>query len=524
MHLVLAYIDPGSGSLMIQALIAGLVAAPFVLRQQLARLVRRVRGQAEPVDELGADGHRSGRVIEGGPEPDPGSWRDPFGFVYRRDGILLRQVNSAAAAEWEATEGSGFLRRLQTAGLLIGHEPAPLDWAADPSLVLTVIRPEPVPFISYPYEWTFGQLKAAALLTLEVQCQAMTHGLELRDASAYNVQFIGVRPVFIDTLSFRRATPGAPWIAYRQFCEHFLAPLALMARRDIRLGGLLRDHLDGIPLDLAARLLPARTRLSLGLGSHIHLHARAQRRHADRPEAAGEAATRKMSPTRQAALHDSLVRLIGGLDWTPAGTEWADYGTASSYDDASATAKDAGRRRPLICDRARGCVGSGCEQRALLRHRRRYGAGSSRWTSTRRPASATGGTSWPEPRRGSCRSSRILRTRPRDGWDARERQSLFDRAEGATLLALALVHHLAIGRNVPLPMLSATLARLGDRLIIEWVPKEDPMVQRLLATREDVFPEYTIAGFEAALSTHWRIEGSTRVGATPRTIYEAVRR
>ena len=464
-------------------------------------------------------------MIEGGPEPDPGSWRDPFGFVYRRDGVLLRQVNSAAAAEWEATEGSGFLRHLQTAGLLIGHEPAPLDWAADPSLVLTVIRPEPVPFISYPYEWTFGQLKAAALLTLEVQRQAMTHGLELRDASAYNVQFIGVRPVFIDTLSFRRATPGAPWVGYRQFCEHFLAPMALMARRDIRLGRLLRDHLDGIPLDLAARLLPARTRLSLGLGSHIHLHARAQRRHADRPEAAGEAATRKMSPTRQAALHDSLVRLIDGLGWTPAGTEWADYGTVSSYDDASAKAKDE-VVQALIGDVSPSVVWD------LGANNGRYSAIAAR-TAGRVVAldidPAAGERHWRDlVARGETRVLPILQDlanpSPAIGWDARERRSLFDRAEGATLLALALVHHLAIGRNVPLPMLSATLARLGHRLIIEWVPKQDPMVQRLLAAREDVFPEYTTAGFEAALSTHWRIGRSNRVGATQRTIYEAVRR
>src|SRR6185369_1601810 len=139
------------------------------------------------------------------------------------------------------------------------------------------------PLITYPYEWSFGQLKASALLTLDIQRRAMAAGFTLRDASAYNVQFRDGRPILIDTLSFRRAAAGAPWTAYRQFCEHFLGPLALMARRDIRLGSLLRDHLDGIPLDLAATLLPTRTRLSLGLGSHVHLHARAQRQHADRP-------------------------------------------------------------------------------------------------------------------------------------------------------------------------------------------------------------------------------------------------
>lgn len=238
-------------------------------------------------------------MSEVGSDRDPGSWRDPFGFVYRRDGVLLRQVNLAADQVFRAATTAGLFDRLQVQGLLVGHEEAPLAWAAEPAIALAVIKPEPVPFISYPYEWTFGQLKAAALVTLRVQGEAAALGFELRDASAYNIQFLGGRPVFIDTLSFGRARPGAPWIAYRQFCEQFLAPLALMARRDIRLGRLLRDHLDGIPLDLAAALLPGRTRLSLGLGSHIHLHARAQRQHANRPESAERATAQAMSPTRR---------------------------------------------------------------------------------------------------------------------------------------------------------------------------------------------------------------------------------
>jgi SAM-dependent methyltransferase len=464
-------------------------------------------------------------VIDGGLRRDPGSWRDPYGFVYRRDGVLLRQINRVAEADWAAARETGLLGSLQAAGLLIGHEPAPLDWAADASIAIDVIRPELVPFVSYPYEWTFGQLKAAALLTLRVQGEAMSRGLELRDASAYNVQFIGSEPIFIDTLSFRRAATGAPWIAYRQFCEHLLAPLSLMARRDVRLGGLLRDHLDGVPLDLAASLLPGRTRLSLGLGSHIHLHARSQQRHASRPQAGAEVAATTMSPTRQAALHDSLVRLIEHLDWTPAGTEWADYGTESSYDDPDAQAKDQLIAR-VLAEASPAVVWD------LGANNGRYSAIAAR-TAPRVVAldidPAASERHWRELKaRNEARILPLLQDlanpSPAIGWDAHERLSLFDRAEGATLLALALVHHLAIGRNVPLPMLSATLARLGERLVIEWVPKEDPMVRRLLSTREDVFPSYTAEGFEEALSAHWRVQRSSRVGGTSRMLYEATRR
>jgi hypothetical protein len=464
-------------------------------------------------------------VIAADIRPDPGSWRDPFGFVYRRDGVLLRQVNDAANAEWTALSDAGLLDRLQQASLLIPHEIAPVELAADPSRALAVIRPEPVDLITYPYEWTFGELKAAALLTLEVQRRAMAAGFELRDASAYNVQLHRGRPILIDTLSFRRATPGAPWIAYRQFCEHFLAPLALMAHRDVRMGRMLRDQLDGIPLDLAARLLPGRTRLSLGLGSHVHLHARAQRRDADDTQAVAKAQARPMSPTRQAALLDSLDRLIRGLDWKPEGTEWADYGVASSYDDASARRKDdivdgmlqaaspdvvwdlganMGRYSAIAAKHARRVVALDIDPAASERHWRTLQAS------------------------GETRILPLLQDladpSPSLGWDGRERASLFDRAEGATLLALALVHHLAIGRNVPLPMLATTLARLGEGLVIEWVPKADPMVAKLLATREDVFPGYDEAGFIAAFEAAWEVVERTPVDGTPRALFRMRRR
>ena len=460
------------------------------------------------------------------PSRDPGSWRDPFGFIYRRDGILLRQVNRAAADEWLALTDARFLDHLQDDGLLIRHEVVSLDLAADPASALAVIAPELVPFISYPYEWTFGQLKAAALLTLRLQAEAAKAGFELRDASAYNVQFLGGRPVFIDTLSFRRAQAGAPWVAYRQFCEHFLAPLALMARRDIRLGRLLRDHFDGIPLDLAAALLPGRTRVSLGLGSHVHLHARAQRQHADRPESAARAQAQTMSPTRQAALLDSLERLVRGLDWKPAGTEWADYGsTASSYDDESALQKDV-VVASMLAD------SDGAVTWDLGANAGRYSAIAAR-TASRVVAldidPAASEKHWRDLQAsGETRILPLLQDladpSPAIGWDLRERRSLFDRAEDATLLALALIHHLAIGRNVPLPMLSATLARLGRELVIEWVPKEDPMVRRLLASREDVFPDYRQAGFEAAFERDWDVQDRAPVEGTPRVVFRMRRR
>ncbi|MDQ3937786.1 MAG: SAM-dependent methyltransferase, partial [Chloroflexota bacterium] len=192
--------------------------------------------------------------------------------------MLYRQVHEEHAADWQQFQASGLYRQLIEQDRLIVHEEAPVAEAFD-SQAWMVLKPRPLEFISYPYEWTFGQLKDAALLTLAAQRDAITVGMTLKDASAYNVQFDNGQPLLIDALSFERRQDDEPWVAYRQFCQHFLAPLALMALRDVRCGLLLRDFVDGIPLDLAATLLPWRSRLRTGLAAHLHLHARAQQRH-----------------------------------------------------------------------------------------------------------------------------------------------------------------------------------------------------------------------------------------------------
>ena len=274
-----------------------------------------------------------------GPVVDPASFRDPSGFVFRRDGILYRQVQPSAAADWEALRSTGLLERLVADGLLIDHDEMPLTEAASPEAV-AVIRPRLLDFISYPYEWAFSQLKEAALLTLEIQSRAVDAGMRLKDASAYNVQFDGGRPILIDSLSFEVAPPTEPWPGYRQFCEHFLAPLALIAYRDARSGLMLRDFIDGIPLDLATRLLPGRTRLNFGLASHLHVHAGAQRRAASAAPAtdADRKPSRRISETGQRALLDSLRRTVEGLRWKPSG-HWAEYATTTSYTEAATASK-----------------------------------------------------------------------------------------------------------------------------------------------------------------------------------------
>ena len=257
------------------------------------------------------------------------SFRDPGGFLFTREGVLYRQVNQVCAEDYTRLMDSGLYEKLVKAGLLIPHTESDTQ-PADDKWAFKVLCPEVVPFISYPYEWSFGQLQDAALVTLSIQKRALRLGMSLKDASAYNIQFYKGKPVLIDTLSFEIYKEGEPWVGYRQFCQHFLAPLALMAYRDVRLSQLLRVYIDGVPLDIASQLLPGRTRWNLGLSPHIHLHARAQKYFADVSvnDARGK---RKMSKEALLGLIESLRSSIRKLEWKPGGTEWADYYSDNNY-------------------------------------------------------------------------------------------------------------------------------------------------------------------------------------------------
>jgi hypothetical protein len=380
-----------------------------------------------------------------------------------------------------------------------------------------------VEFVSYPYEWAFGQLKDAALLTLELQERALARGFTLRDASAYNVQFVRGRPLFIDTLSFEPRDEGAPWAGYRQFCEHFLVPLALMSRVDVRTATLLRAHLEGIPLDLGSRLLPRRTWLRAGLLFHVHLHAMAQRRYADRgtgEAAAGGASRRGVSPTAAAGLVRSLRAAVESLEWTPSGTEWADY-----TDDNNYSAEAAGSKREAVVDFLRGLD---------ARTAWDLGANTGEYSRAAREVVPQVIAFDLDPAAVERNYRRVkaedeagilpllldlTNPSPALGWAHRERLSLEERGPADVLLALAVVHHLAIGHNLPLERVAGFFARLGRSLVVEFVPKSDSQVRRLLRDRPDIFPDYTREGFEAAFRGWFRIERALPVADSERTLY-----
>src|SRR3990167_3368975 len=251
------------------------------------------------------------------------SFRDPSGFLFYNKGVLLRQINLFYKDNFDSLLSSGLHQALLNDGFIIGHEEV-VEGVATSEGGYKIIKPELVPFISYPCEWSFSQLKDAALLTLKIQKKALGFGMSLKDASAYNIQFKNGKPILIDTLSFEKYKEGEPWVAYKQYCQHFLAPLSLMAYTDIRLSRLFQLYIDGVPLDLASRLLPLKTNLKPSLLIHIHLHAASQRRYSDKT-IKKESLKGKMSKRSFLGLIDSLEGAVKSLKWEPRGTEWADY-------------------------------------------------------------------------------------------------------------------------------------------------------------------------------------------------------
>jgi len=469
------------------------------------------------------------------------SFRDPAGFVFRREGVVHRQVNRSYQQEFDLLHRSGLYDDLTADGLLVPHEEVDVRLAMSEG-AYRVIRPAQLPFVSYPYEWCFGQLKHAALATLQVLRKALAYGMTLKDASAYNVQWLGGRPVFIDTLSFERYREGEPWRAYRQFCGHFLAPLALMVLRDPRLGKLLRVHLDGVPLDLACRLLPWHAMLKPSLLLHLFLHARSQQQyettcrrqdHGNPVEPEADLPSTKSTSSKDGqrgrfsrlafeGLIGSLERAIYGLRLRSAQTAWSDYYTATHNYGAEGLAQKTHAVRQLLEQiRPEAVWDLGANSGAFSRLAAECGAKMVvAWDADHACVEANYRQAQ-EQRESAILPLLLDLTNPSPGlgWAGSERQSMTERGPADAVLALGLVHHMAIANNVPLGEVAGYIKRLGRWLIIEWVPKTDSQVRRLLASRDDIFPQYERAAFEREFEARYAIERCLAIEGTQRSVY-----
>jgi hypothetical protein len=451
--------------------------------------------------------------------PEYGSFRDPSGSLFYYEGALYRRINNVYEKNYAEFIKSGLYEKLLEKQLIIPHEEISVSFfdIPDKSGIFKIIKPELIPFISYPHEWCFGQLKDAAILTLEIQKIALSCGMTLKDSSAYNIQFKNGKPILIDTLSFECLREGEPWSAYRQFCQHFLAPLALQSKKDLRLSGLFRVFIDGIPLDLASALLPLDTYRSLSLLSHIHLHAKAQKKYADKAISAKQA---HFNIKSFHALIDHLMRSVLSLNIKKQATEWDDYYSRTNY-------------IPDSFDEKRGMLSIFLE---IARPQTVWDLGANTGIFSR-VASEKGidtiafdidanavDQNYNEIKK---KGEKLILPLVMDlanpsggmGWANKERKSLAERGPADMALALALVHHLAIGNNVPFEKIASFFSALSGWLAIEFVPKEDSNAMRLLASRPDILTDYCEKNFESEFSAYYSIEKKQAIPGSLRTLY-----
>lgn len=448
--------------------------------------------------------------------PIQSSFRDLSGFLFYEDGFLYRQINKIYKEHYDHLMISGLYTRLTEEGLLIPH----IEVDKRPSEQIEaykIIQPEFISFISYPYEWCFSQLKDAALVTLKIQRMALESGMILKDASAYNIQFKDGRPLLIDTLSFEKYKEGQSWVAYRQFCQHFLAPLSLMSLIDVRMGQLFRVYIDGIPLDLASVLLPKNSWLKFSLFCHIHLHARSQKHFAGKQV---NTQRHKISKISLLGIIENLEKTIQKLNWNPKGTEWADY-----YENTNYSPEALGYKKLILNDYLEKIAPISIWD---------IGANTglfSRLASDKKlfTISFDADPAAVEKNYLECvdkKETHILPlildlTNPSAaiGWANQERMSLLERGPADMLFALALIHHLAISNNLPFYNIASYFSKLCKYLVIEFVPKNDSKVLKLLSTRADVFKDYNQEAFEKYFKMFFSIETTNKLKDPERILY-----
>lgn len=450
----------------------------------------------------------------------PASFKDPSGFVFEADGKFYRQVNQFYAPQYRQLMDSGLYAQLVKNGQLVSHEEINVNFTQDKEW-FTTINPEAVTYISYPYEWCFAQLKDAALLTLKILRQSLDYGMILKDATPFNIQFHNGRPVFIDTLSFDKYDQKQPWIAYRQFCQCFLFPLYLEHYLKSDIQKILSTYINGIPNDIIAKLLPLKSRLNLGVWLHVYLQ---------------NTTTGTVDKDSRAAVRFSkkkLIDLISHLETIirnfpadkPYKTTWSNY-----YDDTRLSKEYVDDKEKIVLEM---CGQTGAK--TVLDLGANTGHFSKKLASLGMTVVATDTDS-------RCINKLYLDTTknaalnilplvvdvanpsPAIGFNNRERAAFHDRIQTELVLALALIHHLVIGRNIPLPALAAYFHRVSPQLIIEFPPKQDEKVKQMLSSRPDVFPDYDQEHFEAAFFAYFTIAEQTKIPGTERILYRMIRK
>lgn len=448
-------------------------------------------------------------------QPLASSFRDPSGFVFQQEGIIYRQVNKIFKEDFDHFIGSGCYEHLAKKEYLISHEEIPQNLSGSENWYKT-LKPQRIPFISYSYEWCFDMLRDAALLTLQLVKESLPFGVILKDATPFNVQWFHGRPVFIDTLSFEKYDASKPWIAYRQFCENFLSPLLLANYKQQPLQNLLLIYPDGIPLSVTKSLLPSKSKFSFYTYLHVHLHEKVSLK------SAGKESSRSYSFSEKKLLRliESLQSLIHSLKWKSKQTSWENY-----YEEANQRNDYLTKKKKLVEKWVNEIpaqtaidLGANAGEFSLLLSKKNIFAIAVDYDHA---AIAKLYEAIKNEREQNILPLVIDLTNPSPsvGFNNTERLSFIERTRVDLALALALIHHLAIGKNVPFEKIADLFKEITTYLIIEFIPKQDEKLQLMLKQKADIYKDYTEENFILAFEKYFTIIKKEPIGNSGRTIY-----
>lgn len=446
--------------------------------------------------------------------PLSSSFRDNNGYVFEQNEIFYRQINRSYQENYDFFISSGLYAQLINSKLLITHEEIAVN-SCDINCY-KILKPVQLNFITHPASWSFGMLKDAALLTLNIQIQALKYGMILKDASSYNIQFLNGKPIFIDTLSFEKLKDNNKWSGFGQFCRHFLAPLTLLSYTDVGLNKLLLIHLDGIPLDLTVKLLPIRAKFNLGLYLHLFLHSKLILKSQTQKSKVFKTYFTKKDLFNQA---DSLINTIQNLHINRQQTEWEYYYEKDVIDNYL-------EHKVRIIEKFLSLI----KTNFLLD----LGANDGTFSMIAAKNCTQVFAFDIDPLAVEKLYHNIKKNdidnivpliiditnpEPAIGWINEERKSLLQRIKVDTIMALALIHHLRITAGIPLQKIAKFLSHNCQNLIIEFVPKSDSKVQFLLRNREDIFQDYEESVFLTVFQEYFKILSQQKIKATNRILF-----
>lgn len=426
-----------------------------------------------------------------------------------------------AAPEYEAAREEGIFRALIESGKLVDLEEVDVGLAGLEQKDAAYLLEHPrLPFISYPYEWSFSLLRDAALFHLDLHLELLDQGYTLSDASAYNIQFVGPKPVFIDHLSIRRYSEGEYWTGHRQFCEQFLNPLLLRSVFGVAHNSWYRGNLEGIPVGDLAKLLRWRHRFSWNFLAHVILQNRFQHG-ANEKEVAENIKKKRLPLSGYTALLRQLRKWILRMNSDRLGpTTWAVYASDNTYSGDEVIVKKRFVENFVTNSGVSGVIDLGCN--------------TGEYSKVALAAGATRALGFDFDQQSLDKAHRRAKEEslnflplyldaknpsPDQGWCQKERQGYAARAKSDAVIALAFEHHLAIAHNVRLDQAIGWITDLASTGVIEFVPKSDPTVQRMLALREDIFPDYTEENFSNILASHRRIVKKEIISKSGRVLY-----